>query len=105
MEDYSIIQGQTWLELMFALLLTIVTASVYFSCRMYGHRRNAGYVARLTTIRRPSTPREPQSSPGSAGFSLHKQKHSVSDWLAPVIVWAAVVWTVLAVISILLGDN
>jgi hypothetical protein len=29
----------------------------------------------------------------------------ISTWLAPIIVWVAVFWTMLAVISILLGES
>ncbi len=35
MEDYSNLQGWTVLEVLFALLLTLVTAYVYLSCRSH----------------------------------------------------------------------
>jgi hypothetical protein len=38
MEEASIIQGQTILEVLFALLLTLVTSYGYISCRAYALR-------------------------------------------------------------------
>ena len=55
MEDYSIIQGQTILELMIALLLTVVTSYVYLSCRAYAQRMNATRPDRLKALCRLST--------------------------------------------------
>jgi hypothetical protein len=106
MEDYSIIQGQTILELLFALLLTMVTSYVYVSCRTYAQRMNAARPDRLKALRRLSTDENresfsalPRRRPAETNQSL------ISAWLAPIIVWAAVFWTMLAVVSILLGES
>ena len=104
MEDYSIIQGQTVLEVMFALLLTIVTSYVCICCRIYAQRMNAANVARLKTIR-PLTTQEKQEFFSPATVPSEKDRSSLGGWLAPIIVWAAVGWVMLAVISVLLGDG
>jgi hypothetical protein len=106
MEDYSIIQGQTILELMFALLLTLTTIYVCISCRAYAQRMNAVSGTRSKSLCQPSSDANQtlcpllQCAPPSA-----KHKCSFSDWLAPIIVWAAVIWTMMAVVSILLGES
>ena len=61
MEDYSIIQGQTILELMFALLLTMVTSYEYVSCRAYAQRMNAVRPDRLKALHRLSTDENQES--------------------------------------------
>jgi len=106
MEDYSIIQGQTILELMIALLLTVVTSYVYLSCRAYAQRMDATSPDRLKALCRLSTDENresfsalPHRTPAETHESL------ISTWLAPIIVWAAVFWTMLAVVSILLGES
>ena len=43
MEGYPIIQGQTILEVLFALLLILVTSYAYISCRSYACRMDAAY--------------------------------------------------------------
>jgi hypothetical protein len=106
MEDYSIIQGQTLLEMTFALLLIIVTAYVYVSCRVYAERMNTVPVARLKTIRPASTHKGQESSSALPGcLWLSKHSPSVGDWLVPLIVWTAVIWIMLAVVSIFLGES
>lgn len=106
MGDYSLIQGQTLLEMTFALLLTIVTAYVYVSCRIYAQRTNTVHVARPKTIRPASTHEDQESSSALAGGSrLSKHSPAVGDWLVPLIVWTAVIWIMLAVVSIFLGDS
>jgi type II secretory pathway component PulJ len=106
MEDYSIIQGQTILELMFALLLMMVTSYVYVSCRAYAQRMNAARPDRLKALRRLSTDENRQSFsalPRRRPSETHQS--FISAWLAPIIVWVAVFWTMLAVVSILLGES
>jgi len=106
MEDYSIIQGQTILELMFAFVLTMVTSYVYVSCRAYAQRTNAARPDRLKALRRLSTDenQEPFSAlPHRRPAETHESL--ISTWLAPIIVWVAVFWTMLAVVSILLGES
>ena len=106
MEDYSIIHGQAMLELMIALLLAIVTSYVYISCKVYGRRMKAAQVAGLKSIRQLSRHKNQESfSASSRRACPEKHKSSISDWLAPMVVWAAVIWTTLAVVSILLGEN
>ena len=104
MEDYSIIQGQTLLEITFALLLTIVTAYVYVSCRVYAERTNTLPVARLKTIR-PASTQKGQKSSSALVSALSKHSSSVGDWLVPLVVWTAVIWIMLAVVSIFLGES
>jgi hypothetical protein len=104
MEDYSIIQGQSVLEVMFALLLTLVTSYVYISCRVYAQRTDAAHLARLKALRQFSTDANQQSSSPKRALS-EKSGFSLGDWLAPIIVWSAVIWITLAVVSILLGDG
>ena len=104
MEHYSIIQGQSVLEVMFAILLTLVTSYVYISCKVYAQRADAAHVARLRALRQFSIHDNQQSSvPGRA--LPENTGSSVSDWLAPTIVWSAVIWITLALVSALLGDN
>ena len=106
MEEHSIIQGQTLLEVTFALLLTIVTASVYVSCRIYAQRRNAVPLGRLKTNCPTSIHKEQKSPSVSAQCSpLGKHSLSIGDWLVPLIVWTAVIWILLAVLGIFLGDS
>jgi hypothetical protein len=106
MEDYSIIQGQTLLEMTFALLLTIVTAYVYVSCTICAQRMNAVHVARLKTIRPASTHKDQESSSALAGRSRLSQHRPLGGaWLVPLIVWTAVIWIMLAVVSFFLGDS
>ena len=108
MEDYTIIQGQTMLEVLCALLLTLVTSYVYLSCKTHAGRANAANakpeVVRRRVLRDPRLPAvQSPSSPASVLWKKHKS--SIADWVAPVIVWGAVSWTMLAVVIILLGDN
>jgi hypothetical protein len=106
MEDYSIIHGQTLLELMVALVLATVTSYAYISCKACDRRMKAAQVAGPKSIRQPSTHKTQESfSPSSRRAPSEKPKSSISDWLAPMIVWAAVIWTTLAVVSILLGED
>lgn len=106
MEDYSIIQGQTILELMFALLLMMVTSYVYVSCRAYAQRMNAARPDRLKSLRRLSTDENRESfSALPRRTPSGTRKFLITEWLAPIIVWAAVIWTMLAVVSILLGES
>lgn len=66
MEDYSIIQGQTMLEAMYALLLTLITSYVYFSRWAYAQRMRAPHVARLKTPGPESADHLPSVSPSPA---------------------------------------
>jgi hypothetical protein len=34
-----------------------------------------------------------------------RHKSSIGDWLAPLIVWAVVIWTLLAVVIVMLGEG
>ena len=106
MEDYSIIQGQTLLELMFALLLTMVTSYVYVSCRTYAQRMKAARLDRQKALRRLSTD-ENQGSVSALPLRTPSgtRKFVITEWLAPIIVWAAVFSTMLAIVSILLGES
>jgi hypothetical protein len=103
MNDYSIIQGQTILELMCALLLTLTTIHVCILCRVYAQRMNA---ARARSLRPPSTDEKQKAlAPRPQSAPPEKHKSSFSDWLAPIIVWTVVIWTMLTVANILLGES
>ena len=67
MEEYSIIQGQTILEVLFALLLTLVTSYAYTSCRAYARRMDAAD-ARLAPAEL-KTP--PERRPARGIFAFH----------------------------------
>lgn len=106
MEDYSITQGQTLLEMTFALALIVVTAFVYVSCRIYARRMNPGHVATIKSLSQASTQNHRENFSAPAGCSrVDKRNSSVRDWVASIIVWAAVILTMLAVLSILLGES
>lgn len=105
MEDSSIILGQTMLEVLSVLLLTLVTVYVYLSCRTYarGAQTPQGKpgVSRQSMLPRMNLPAGEHS--GRALWEKHKA--SIADWLAPLLVWVVVLWTLLAVVGILLGEN
>ncbi len=108
MEDFTIIQGQAMLEVLCALLLTLVTSYVYLRCKTHAGRANAANakpeVGSRSVLRRTRLPAaQSPSSPASVLWKKHKS--SIADWVAPVVVWGAVSWTMLAVVIILLGDN
>lgn len=106
MEDYSIIQGQTILELMFALLLTMVTSYVYVSCRAYAQRMKAARPDGLKALRRLNMDENQRSvSALPHRTPSGRRKLLITEWLAPIIVWAAVFSTMLAIVSILLGES
>ena len=94
MEDYTIIQGQTMLEVLCALLLTLVTSYVYLSCKTHAGRTHAANaksgVASRSVFRRMRLPAV--QSPSSTGSVLWKKhKSSIADWVAPVVVWGQLV--------------
>jgi hypothetical protein len=110
MEDYSIIRGQTTLEVMFVLLSIIIFSYVYMSWKACVHRTSAAE-SKLGTGR-PNMPGQmsPNVSPGSSSASpprlwWEKHKSSIGDWVAPILAWAAVIWITLALISALLGES
>jgi asparagine N-glycosylation enzyme membrane subunit Stt3 len=110
MEDYTNLQGQTGLEVLFALLLTLVTAYVYLSCRSHARRSEAApakpVVASPGILRNISVAERENAALPSRGRALwRKHKSSISDWLAPLIVWSVVMWTLLAVVGMLLGES
>ena len=109
MEEYSIIQGQTTLEVLFALLLTLVTSYAYISCKAYARRMDAAD-AKLAAAKL-ETPPEMRSaergfcSPLPQQILREKFKGWMGDWLAPIVVWSAVVWMMLSIVMILLGES
>lgn len=107
MEDYTIIQGQTVLEVLFALLLTLVTSCVYLSCKAYARRMSAAHAKPVVGCRSMLCPMSLSEHHNSSSPRVLWEKHksSIADWLAPLVVWSAVIWTLLAVVSILLGEN
>jgi hypothetical protein len=110
MGDYTNLQGQTLLEILFALCLTLVTSSVYLSCR--AHARRTGAAPAKPVVASPGVllqmslaARENSSSPSRVRALWEKHKSSIGDWLAPLIVWSVVIWTLLAVVGMLLGES
>ncbi len=109
MEEYSIIQGQTILEVLFALFLTLVTSYAYISCRAHVCRRDAAD-AKLAAakLKKPPEIRSAERhlcSPSPQLVPREKFKAWMGDWLAPIVVWSAVSWMMLSIVMILLGEN
>jgi hypothetical protein len=110
MEEFSTIQGQALLEVLSALLLTLITLWVCLSCRALARRTKPVHAkpadvgqrilhsARLADCQNFLPP-----APTQALWKKHKS--SMGDWLAPVIAWAVVIWTLLAVVAMMLGDG
>ena len=110
MEDYTNLRGQTVLEVLSALLLTLVTAHVYLSCRPHARRAEAApakpVAARLSILRNIRLADRASGASLSRGGALwQKHKSSIGDWLAPLIVWSVVIWSLLAVVCIVLGES
>ena len=109
MEEYSIIQGQTILEVLFALLLTLVTSYAYISCRAHARRMDATdaklAAAKLKTPpeRRSAETHFCSSSPQP--IPREKYKAWMRDWLAPIVVWSAFIWMMLSIAIVLLGES
>jgi len=106
MEEYSIIQGQTILEVLFALLLTLVTSYAYISFRAYACRMDATD-AKLAAakLKTPPERRSAERHFCSSSPPGEKFKAWMGDWLAPIVVWSAVSWMMLSIVMILLGEN
>ena len=109
MEEYSIIQGQTILEVLFALLLTLVTSYAYISCRAYAGRMDAAdarlAAAKLKTPPEMKSAERHSCSPLRQPIPREKFKGWMGDWLAPMVVWSAVIWMMLSIVMILLGES
>jgi hypothetical protein len=109
MEEYSIIQGQTILEVLFALLLILFTSYAYISCRAYACRMDAAD-AKLAAAKLKTPPEiRPADrhfcSPLPQPIPQEKFKGWIGDWLTPIVVWSAVVWMMLSIVIILLGES
>jgi len=110
MEEYSTILGQPLLEVLSALLLTLVTYYVYLSCRPSARRTRAlpakPSVAGQGMLGSTSLADRKNSSPTSPVRVLWpKHKSSIGDWVAPLVVWSVVIWTMLAVVAMMLGEG
>jgi hypothetical protein len=109
MEEYSIIQGQTILEVLFALLLSLVTSYGYMSCRAYACRIDAAdaklAAAKLKTPRKIREAERHFCSPSPQPMPQEEFKGWMGDWLAPIVVWSAVIWMMLSIVIILLGKS
>jgi hypothetical protein len=110
MEDYSIIQGQTILEVLFVLLSVFIASYVYFSCRARAHGTNVADVKPAVAHMKMLCQVIPQGKQNSSALSLlralwKKYKSPIGDWLAPILVWCAVVGTTLAIAGFLLSEN
>jgi hypothetical protein len=109
MEEDSIIQGQSILEVLFVLLLTLVTSYAYISCRAYACRMDAAD-AKLAAakLKTPPAIRKAErhfGSPLPQPISREKLMSWTGDWLAPIVVWSAVVWVMLSIVIILIGES
>ena len=109
MEEYSSIQGQTILEVVFALVLTLVTSYVYISCRANASRMDAAdsklAAAKLKTALEIRPAERHCCSPLPQPIPREKFKDWMGDWLAPIVVWSAVVWMMASIVIILLGES
>jgi hypothetical protein len=109
MEEYSIIQGQTILEVLSALLATLVTSYAYISCRTYARRMDAAdaklAAANLKTL--PDITKTERHFFSLLPQPIPREKFIrwMGDWLAPIVVWSAVVWMMLSIVIILLGES
>ena len=109
MEEYSIIHGQTILEILSALLLTLVTSYAYISCRANARRVDAAdaklAAAKLKTPPEIRPAERHFCSPLPQPFPREKFKGWMGDWLAPIVAWSAVIWMMLSIVIILLGEG
>ena len=110
MEEFATIQGLTPLEALSALFLTLITLWVFLSCRTFDHRAKAVYAKPVDASQRrfhSVTLRDCQNClpPARPQALWKKHKSSIGNWLAPVIVWAVVIWTLLAIVVMMLGEG
>jgi hypothetical protein len=110
MEDYSIIQGQTILEILFALLSVLIASYVYRSWRARAYGASVAgakpAVASKKMLCQVILQGKQNSSASSGLGALWKKYESpVGDWLAPILVWCVVLSITLAVVGFLLGES
>ena len=119
MQEYSIVQGQSVMELLFALLSVLIASYVFSSWRARaqpmdepeskpaaeGGNMLLPTTAPLNANPRSPSPTRPNTSPTSDRRWWATHRASIGDWLAPILVWSVVGWSALAVIIILLGEN
>jgi len=110
MEEYTIIQGQTMLVLLFAFLVTIISSYLLTSwmirmkhldaaerkpvSRPLARLRQMRRVLKLDSLRLPFWGRWETLKPFLSG-----------EWLAPLIAWLAVLLIGLAIAGLLLGEE
>jgi hypothetical protein len=99
---------------MFALLSIFIISYVYLSWKIRADRAAVPKPSAETPNMLPHmgskpiaahNPTAPQHAFAGHHLWWKKQTSSLGDWLAPILVWAAVVWTTLAVAAILLGET
>jgi hypothetical protein len=110
MEGYSIITGQTSVDLLLALFSIGILTYVYLSGRVHADHDSSAkskpgvsYSNNLcpsSTMVRPNS-----SSPSPPGPWWQRHKSSVGNWLASILAWVAVILMALAMMSVLLGDS
>lgn len=106
MQEYSMVQGQTVMELLVALLSFFVGSYVFWSWRARIHSMALPpQTAPLDANLRSSSYTRLNASPASSQSLSKAQRSSIGDWLAPILVWLLVGWIVLAVAAILLGES
>ena len=115
MQEYSIVQAQTVLEALFALLSILIASYAFCSWKARSHstggaelnpRRELNNM--LPAVRAQShlnpassSVTRPNASPVSRRYRV---RSAISDWLVPILVSSVVVWTLLAVTIIFLGE-
>lgn len=110
MEEYTIIQGQTMLVLLFAFLLTIISSYLLTSWMIRAEHIEAA--ERKPVLKRLARLRQIRSD---LTLDFHrvplwrrcaKAKSLLSgEWLAPLIAWLAVLLIGMAVVGLLLGEE
>jgi hypothetical protein len=60
--------------------------------------------AKLKTPPEMRSPERHSCSPLPQSIAREKFKGWMGDWLAPIVVWSAVIWMMLSVVIILLGE-
>lgn len=104
MEEYPSIQGPTIRQVLLVLLLTL-TPYVCISCRANASRMDAAD-AKLAAAKLKTPPEVKHScSPFPQPVPGEKFKGWMGDWVAPIVVWSAVVWMMLSIVVILLGES
>jgi hypothetical protein len=119
MQEYSIVQGQTVIEVLFALLSALIASYALCSWRVRAHRASAPESKSAIDLPHVLPPDHTKQSPNpragepcqrnsrstSIRFWWNSHKSPIRDWFVPILVCSVVVWSILAVAIILLGES